>query len=430
MVTESEESKVTITFVSSVSRPLGTPSDQVLPNDAFHLQYYDSTFEPRRNKTLVLACPSIVYIDRPHFDITSRPVRAAVLALASLSMPGDKQADVDAYYTIFYQAASESIAKSDVVSLMYASYVMAILSCIHETSTYNAIVHCAQFCRTLKPFSERGLSATERYFVKGMWNCVVRSAYFRYWFDQYYRHGVATFLPYPSDHKIKIYRREIPGSEYTASSRWNNLADLAEILSISASFLDSDVVQRFDPIDLQIFHNSIYIQILVECCLFESLLTEQTAAPPPKKILHSMLIQTIDLIDQSAWTFSQIEVWRRCFTALSATNPSDLPSNQDSIGRSVKKTCPNPGNFDIAVIYITSRLLLKLLCSDLDQNKSDELEARRTALATVHLFASATSQFLLREETGFSAILRRTMFWSGLVLYKMKDTKGNRHHQF
>jgi len=70
----------------------------------------------------------------------------------------------------------------------------------------------------------------------------------------------------------------------------------------------------------------------------------------------------------------------------------------------------------IAMLYGSSQLFLKLLRSyDLDHNEDDVLETCNLALATVLLI---WSNKMMVPETTYPALVRRSLFWSGIVLFK------------
>lgn len=117
------------------------------------------------------------------FDLNSRPIRAAILALASLERHGERRDDADSYYTVYYRAASDAVVMKDVTSLIYASYVMAIVNCLYEEHLPDVLVHCTQFCRALRAASDKDLLGEE---CSTMWQSVVLAAYERHWMGLYY----------------------------------------------------------------------------------------------------------------------------------------------------------------------------------------------------------------------------------------------------
>ena len=123
-----------------------------LPNDDEYLNYYNVTFcndLESRELMYISAVIGCVPFYRLDLDTTFRPFKAAILALASLARHGRRNYDTNSYYNFYLKGASalKAIANDNLTSLMYASYVMAILHCLYETSTKLVLVHCAQFCR-------------------------------------------------------------------------------------------------------------------------------------------------------------------------------------------------------------------------------------------------------------------------------------------
>ena len=420
---EGKRDDTTIVRLSPVYRTLGSPCEELLlPNDMFYLQFYDTTFRKLTIKfgRIILVGYNVVYLRHHNFDITSRPIRAALLAFASLSLPTDCEADTYAYYGIYYRTASESIAKKDVVSLMYASYVMALVSCLHEASTHDALVHCAQFCRTVQAFSERtGVSAKELSRLKELWLDVIRTAYLYYWFDQYRHEWNEAAVRSTTDVFLEVHRRD----DYVASNRLSDLNDLAEMLTISMPFVLVDAAQCFDPY-VQLHCNSTYMQVYMERRLFEVFVTREIATSTSTMSLHSVLVQIISLIEHLHRPPCILrERWLRCYNSISLSTLPDLRSNHDILCTGGVRSSSAFLDIGVTILYISSRLLLNLLCCDLDRNEDEQLEVHKSALATVHLLRSAESDF--SKEAGYSALLRRTLFWAGLILYKRADLKGN-----
>src|SRR5277367_6694989 len=191
VVAENKSFEVPVSPSFSLEWPIGTPLDQLLlPNDSFYLQVYELIFLQgvgSREAVLFSVGSQRVLVNRLDFDITSRPYRAAILALASLacldSIDYTKggNPDTNSYCAIYYRAASEAVATRDVTTLMFASYIMAILNCLYEPCSWAVLVHCAQFCRTVHAYLEDQVSTTDCVWVIELWYPVVYAAYERYW---------------------------------------------------------------------------------------------------------------------------------------------------------------------------------------------------------------------------------------------------------
>ena len=422
-----------------VHRALETPSDQLLrPNDLFYLQYYECNLHNiKPNHTRLIFGPGyILHICSHYFDITSKPFRAAILAFASLAMPKERHAntndDTNAYYAIFYRAAAEAIDKKDVTSLVYASYIMAMIGLLYEASTYNALAHCSQFCRALLPYSERGLSVKEWAWSSRAWRLILWSACSRFWFDQYHRrwHEHSFRVHYKgNDFLFNGFRRRSCG-DAAAWSRSPNLNKLTEILIISDAYMHQRDAEWFSPYQT-LFINAIYMQIYIEKCLFDALYTQQMAASSFTETLHSALVRNIDLIENTRWPrpVDRLDDWLRCHETISGmTLPDPTPDlNHNPTG--------TPGDsqvvysddtwvVDLFNVYICSRMLLNLLCCDIDHKTEDESETLRSALATVYVLSSTVSQF--SRYPGPAALFRRSLFWAGLILYKAGHRQGIR----
>ena len=319
---------------SAVHRPIGTPSEQLLlPNDLLYLQFYNLSFKDASD--LIISGKNFVYfISRPTFDITSTPFRAAILAFASLGMPGDRRADSYAYHDIFYRAASEAVKKEDSESLMYASYVMAASSIRHEASTRDALLHCAQYCRTLLPALSRKGGKRLGKWVSEMWSSLLCSAYIRYWFDQYrkpwcevYVKGMGSIV----NPNWEFHRNELP-HEYAVWSRWPNLFLMSEMLRMSTESI-LIVIQTYRYVDrayVQLYLKAVYLQIYVERCLFDKLYAPETSTfTEPLRLLVIQIIEMTDTLHD--WSpLRLLEIWFRCYDATSRSPIDDPVSDHDA----------------------------------------------------------------------------------------------------
>lgn len=215
-------------------------------------------------------------------------------------------------------------------------------------------------------------------------------------------------------------RRDLP-REFVAWSRLSNLNKLVEIIAISTEFAHSGV--GHSPSTLRI--NTMYMQIYVERCLFDALDAQNTAASPFTEPLHSVFLQNIDLIENTSWLkpLDLLGDWLQCYDAISGTTLPDPISDLD-LSFTGDSEDYYACNIDLVNIYICSRMLLQLLCSDLDHQKDDESEAYRSALGTVSFLSSTVNQ--LSNDPGYAALLRRSLFWAGLILYKEGHQQGIR----
>ena len=435
------------TLRSSVSRPIGTPADQLLlPNDMAYLQYYDVIFRtqfrrrPRDSKSIWLSSGSFsvlgscifrVPFHNVDFDLNSRPIRAAILALASLERHGERRDDADSYYTIYYRAASDAVARRDVTSLIYASYVMAIVNCLYEEHLPDVLVHCTQFCRAVRAAFEEDLLGEE---CSVMWQSVVLAVYERHWMGLY--NGG------PNIHPLW---REPPGFHYswsfscspatakmrTPTDRWRKerLDALVEILTISSPLV-SFQAGRSD-VRVQLSTHLFYLQILYENFLFHAnSVTESrviTKTPnPSRESLHAVLVQIIELIERLPTRCSLLDAWFRCYSTISTvTDLSDDASCEAADSISGLHSC------EITMLYSSARMLIGLVRSDPDYR-----EVCNSALATVRLIWSARSIISQRRShvvagslfsggTDHAILIRRSLFWAGLILYKGDDLRGN-----
>ena len=383
--------------------------------------YYN--FEKKSGLTFPPRLISYVPLYRLDFDIASKPFRAATLALASLAFNGERQDDTNSYYTMYINASNEALAVKDVVSLVYASYVMAIFFCLYEHSTEEVLVHCTQFCRVVEAILEREIPETERLWLIKLWHSVVRSAYHHYWVHQNLEcfgtvEARAIAAKHADHSSFRIFHSEIP-----IDRRWreNNINTFLEILRISTPFASPEGPCLEIPIQLQ--NDLLYLQIYLENFLFQTTFNDSS---PPHNLstepLYKVLVQIVAFIETFPSRASLLADWFRCYNMTQAvTNKVEIESfHSSTICRTVRQTLLGP--LDLTMIYGSSRLFIKLLSSDLDKDEDDAVEACNLALATVELIWATRWMTL---ETTYPALIRRSLFWAGLILYKGNNARGN-----
>jgi hypothetical protein len=409
--------------------PIHIPSEQLLlPNDRDYLKFYDITFRKGlKSRELMYVSAAISYV--PFYsidlDVASRPMMAAALALASFAQHGERNDDTDSYYTLYLKAASvfKAIANKNLSSLMYASYVMAILYCLYEQSTQEVLVHCAQFCR-LVDVNFQG--EKDRSWLIALWHSVVRSAYHHYWVQQnldcFGSVDARAITVKHADLSIQIRRPDL-----VIDSQWRQLSlnTLLDILRISAPFTSTEDVSLDTSTHL---HNSLlYFQIYLEYFLF------QAATRPELKAVHhtsaeqlrTILVRIVSMIEHLPQCTTLLEEWSQGYQMiLVAPNMIDFENAGSS--SICKCKCLQLRFLDplsITMLYGSARLFVKLLSSyDLDHNEDDVFEACNLALATVHLIWATKTMV---SETTYPALVRRSLFWSGIVLYKGGNSVGN-----
>jgi len=402
-----------------------TPEQRLLPNDDDYLRFYDLTFRKGlKSRELMYVSAAISYVPFYNVDIdtTSRPIMAAALALASLAQCGQRTDDTKSYYTHYLEAANalKAIANNSLSNLMYASYVMAILHCLYEQSTNNVLVHCAQFCRLADLIFQGELSEKDRSWLIALWHSVVRSAYHHYWVQQnidcFGNVDARAITVKHADLSIQIPYSAVV-NDRDGQWRRKSLNKLINILQISAPFASPLTVACLDT-PTRLHNKLLYLQIFLEQFLFQESLdpetspTRHTSAAP----LVSNLTEIIDLIELLPQCTTLLDEWSRCYARISiATHPFDVADS----GPIFKCMCLQRKLLDplsITMLYGSARLLVKLLTSkDLDHNEGDVSEVCNLALANLHLIWSTK---MMASETTYPAFIRRSLFWSGIVLYK------------
>jgi len=217
--------------------------------------------------------------------------------------------------------------------------------------------------------------------------------------------------------------------------RRENFLGLLSILAISAEFACLD--DWCSDIQMQIHNNSVYLQVLFELFLFQAIFPGEFKDDFPTQLdsvdvstltsptaFHRILGNLVDLVDRLPRQDTFLEDWFRCYNAALTplTNLSYRTSGYNCICDRAEQT--KLGSVDKTMLYVCSRMFLKVLNKNLDDNEYDQLEASNLALATVNLVWSART---ILSKARWPVLIRRSIFWAGLIVYKGDDTLGTTH---
>ena len=369
---------------------------------------------------------SYVPFYRLDIDVASEPLTNAALTLASLARHGQWNNETADYYTKYLAAASadKAVESNSLETLIYASYVMATIQCLYEKSTEDVLVHCSQFCLLVRHNFNPGIPQKKYSWLIALWHAAVRAAYHHYWVQR----NLDCFLQVDAralnvKHKelsFQLFRGRIP---HASNWRETGLDKLIKVLDISVPFAYTPG-PTFD-FAKHLHSTLLYLQIYMEQFLFQASANNAsttTCLPSSislckcfQRVLHltERLSPCTTLLDQWHWIYNTV----RRTPELAALTASHAPPVFKC--RCLQQKLLDP--LSIALLYGTSQLFLTLLHDDLDDNHARVLEATDLALTTLLLIWSNRKMV---PETTYPALVRRSLLWSGMILYKGRVSLG------
>ena len=382
-----------------------------------YLKYYYDTFcKGLKYDELMFVSAGLSYIPfyNINLDFSVRPIMSAALALAAFARFGGRNRDADSYYSGYISSAG-AVATGNLENLMFSSYIMATLKCLYEMNTEEVLIHCTLFCLLVKAIFEDDILKEKRSRILALWHAAVRSAYRHYWV----RHNFRYFITRPINVKHKELNFQLFHGQEPIDTNWrrSSLDKLLEMLDISAPFAYKPGPSFDNAANLHNF--LIYLQIYMERFLFQAA-SEHHIYPvrnPATVPFLAVLVKITCLVEQLFPCTTLLDKWFSVYDILStAPYLSDTAASDAPPLFKCRCLQLRLDPLSIAMLYGSSQLFVKLLSSyDLDQNEDDVLEACTLALTTVLLIWSNRT---MAPETTHPALVRRSLFWSGIVLFK------------
>lgn len=180
------EERVFVPFPQAVP----TPDDQLLTrDDSMYLQFF---FERNGGGCIFsfdLWCIDLLIpVHRIVFPVASKPLRYAVLAIASFLKAGHQSVETFQYLGQCYKHIQEAIKKSAFIDIVYTSYAIIVLTFRLQSEAVDTILsHLLGVCEGLKWLQNTpaDLTIEEMLMMQQIWENTFRSLYFKLWLPRH-----------------------------------------------------------------------------------------------------------------------------------------------------------------------------------------------------------------------------------------------------
>jgi len=322
--------------------------------------------------------------------------------------------DTIRYLDLFFREAHNSLATRSFKDLVYASYIMAVYNLIAGESLEPAFVNCLQFSRAIAAWAKSGMAVgNELSYVEMLWQQVISSLYFIH---------------------REILLRGIEGRARIEKS----FSQLFQILKEVQIFLPSESaissLPRSMPTELicqKIKTLTIYLQIYFEYFLFQkSSGARITGIERDANEFGTNLNEILEKLIQLITHLSNIPDYIHHAYATPGLDgdPKDFPYSKVE-PRGLKPTCePSMRDTALALLYPFARLIQDLLDPAAATKEDVMKEIYNSAIALCRLCATFPGN-AFHQTSMASLLVKRTLFWAGLILNDSLFPSGTRTFQ-
>ena len=395
-------------------------------SDSVYLQYFDIKYRQPvcdREIVVLLGYGYAAPLYRIDFPISSPPFRAAVLTLASYLMRSKPHDDTLNYYAAFCMCAQKAIQNGELVDLVYASYFMLMYARLSRDSIETVFVHGLQFCRSMQAlFSNReSFSVEELSWMIRLWQSVIWTLYYLHWHLYAWADADLSVAGQVTVVAGQDADRNITPSDYVTMG--GTLKELTKALDSSSfallpdSCLDKAALHR--RLESLLIHMQVYFEVFLSQAGLRAdygiIRTNQTARDQLRSILEE-IINLIRCIPGITTYLNDVlqNIDRYLATAYHPAEDDGF-ANFFALNRS-DRSRPERDDIHAALIYYSAQLFLHLLDSDIDYDS-----IRAMTLVYCSAFALCRICFDFGRIDGRNcSIIKRSLFWAGLVLTKSK----------
>lgn len=382
-----------------------SPQDQLLTSeDWMHMRSYEAIWEVRRRgprqfrSRLAVQWIPLYNVEESR---SSQLFRYAILAFMSYQQNNHSGRDTIRYLDLFFQEAHNSIAARSIKDLVYASYIMAVYNLVAGESLEPAFVNCLQFSRVIAAWAKSGtVVGDELSYVEMLWQEVISSLYFIH---------------------REILFRGIEGRARIEKSFSQLFQILKEVHIFLPSESDISSLPRSMPTELicqKIKTVAIYLQIYFEYFLFQKssgagITGIERDADEFSTNLNEILEKLIQLITH----LSNIPDYIHHAYATPGLDweAKDFPYSKVE-PRGLKSTCePSMRDTALALLYPFARLLQDLLDPTAATKEDVMVEIYNSAIVLCRLCATFPGN-AFHQTPMASLLVKRTLFWAGLIL--------------
>ena len=339
----------------------------------------------------------------PH---SSNLYRIAVLVLMS-HLKNDHPSNTACYLRKYTREAQDCINNTSLVELVYASYVVAIYSIVGGASLDMAFKCCQQFCKSIVEMFRR--KRTNDDWIELLWRDALASLYYAH-----------------RETRVSISSTNVALME--SARQWDELLQTSYCLLVSdADIADLPLSMTTEQSYHKIISLSVYMQIYLDIYLIRVKIAENAEeTKTARDCLCSILDRIIRLISRLPNISDYI------YHAYLEPASHDIRYNPASNGflhfpevlpRALKATAePRTRDTALALLYAFSRLLKLGLVSTTDVDENVMSEVYRSAIAICRLCANLPMEWA-RE----TLLVKRSLFWAGLILTESKLSAGQIH---
>ena len=347
-------------------------------------------------------------IQRPH---SSTLFQFSVSVFMAYQQNNHDQLETERYLLEFFNAPQRCVFNSSIqIDIVYGSYVMAVYSLVAGESLQRALTNCLLFCQSIGKLKQyRIVEREELSWIEMLWQEVM--------FSLYYVHREILFRGIGERARVE-----------------ESLDQFYEMLNVSTFLLPSEKDLRSLPLSMnteticqKIMTLSIYMQLYFEYFLFRKSRGNENTQEIVE-VLQSVLEKIIRLIPH----LSNIpDLIYNAYSLDSDGGPnSDSPVANGFLHypnkrpRSLKSAAdPKLRDISLALLYTFARLLKNLLKqSTTAANDELVMEIEHSSKALCRLCATIPrSSFQMRMTP---LLVKRTLFWAGLILTKSKFASG------
>ena len=383
-------------------------SDDCLYIHAFERLWDAQRSGPRQFRSR-LACQWIpLYkVQLPH---SSTVFQFAVSVFMAYQQNKNGQHETQRYLSEYFNASQNCIGNSSIqVDIVYGSYVMAVYSLIAGESLQRALTNCLQFCQSIAKLDQSGIVRREELsWIEMLWQEVISSVY--------YIHREILFRGIVGRARVEESFDQFYEMLNTSRFLLPSEQDLARL---PLSMNTETICQKIQTL-------SIYMQVYFEYFLFRKSRGEEHVENTQEIVvaLQSILEKIVDLVTH----LSNIpDVIHDAYSIRSDECPqfeNEFLHYPNIRPRGLKSAAePKLRDIALALLFTFARLIKNLLKQSTTAANDEVLtEIQHSSIALCRLCAAfPSSSFQTRM---VPLLVKRTLFWAGLILTKSKFASG------
>jgi hypothetical protein len=401
-------------IISTFRRPQVSDNEHLNPADQMALQQFHTLWPPSCWGSLLFRSRLGSSVAIPLYNVgldshVSASYRSAVLVFMSNYNKDDYSTTFD-YLTKYHHGLQKAMNDNSIstTEVVYATYVVAVYSLIGGDSMQIAINNCRHLCRAIKAYTMSSMISDE--WIETLWQHVLSSLY-------HVRRNTILF----SHHST-------PFTE--------TFEQLQKVLDVSACVLPSDHAISNLPLTMtteqtcqKIISLSVYFQYYLDEFLFR--VTVQKGIDRLSTLraeLHAILDRIMRLISHlsnisdfihTAYSNLDFDYYgpetSNSFLNFPRVRPRglqfpDRPKDRDTV---------------LSLLYTFARLVKNMLDPTANANENIKNDIHSSAIALCRLCASFSD--LSSGTPMVTLIVKRSLFWAGLILTETNYPAGIRH---